>query len=294
MVLPLALNPTAPGQGALALEIRRDRADLAELLAQVNDEATFGRVIAERARLSPTGDEDHPLGVSIVPIHCGEIEFTRGQKAGQWIQSAELRRHDSPLPPAGNPRAVGTGDEGSADRYRRVTLQVRHDQFADARVGLFVARSEAWPEGYSPRPGQVVWSAGIDTWRRLAARGIWVHGSDESLGEGSAVSLRALFPRVQKWVKFSHTQGYDSPFSERIPTYRLERCAPLADLTGRTHFYWRSGAQFYEYLQANPEIRGAWHGCGPGNTFSMIRAAIGEERVRAFLSADVFRREVEQ
>ena len=103
MVLPLALNPTAPGQGALALEIRRDRADLAELLAGINDQATFGRVIAERARLSPTGDEDHPLGVSIVPIHCGEVEFTRGQKAGQWIQSAELRRHDSPLPPAANP-----------------------------------------------------------------------------------------------------------------------------------------------------------------------------------------------
>ena len=294
MVLPLALNPTAPGQGALAIEIRRDRADLAELLAPINDESTFGRVIAERARLSPTGDEDHPFGVSIVPIHCGEIEFTRGQKGGQWIQSAELRRHDTPLPPATSERAVWTGDEGSADRYRRVALPVRHDQFADARVGLFVARSEAWPDGYSPRPGQVVWSAGIDTWRRLAARGIWVHGSDESLGEDGGGTLKALFPRIQRWVKFSHVNGFDSPFSERVATYRLERCAPLADLSGRTHFFWRSGAQFHDYLQANPEIRGAWHGCGPGNTFSMIRAAIGEERVRAFLSADVFREEIEQ
>jgi hydroxymethylbilane synthase len=294
MVLPLALNPTAPGQGALALEILRSRGDLAELLAKINDEATFGRVIAERARLAPTGDEDHPLGVSIVPVHCGEIEFTRGQKSGQWIQSAELRRHDTRLPPAVSELAVWTGDEGSADRYRRVALQVRHDQFADARIGLFAARSEAWPDGFFPRPGQVVWSAAIDTWRRLAARGIWVHGSDESLGDGGALALRTLFPRVQRWVKFSHEQGYDSPFSERIATYRLERCAPLADLSGRTHFYWRSGAQFHDYLQANPEIRGAWHGCGPGNTFSMIRAAIGEERVRAFLSADVFRQEVDQ
>jgi hypothetical protein len=54
------------------------------------------------------------------------------------------------------------------------------------------------------------------------------------------------------------------------------------------------GAQFYDYLQANPEIRGAWHGCGPGNTFSMIRAPIGGERVRAFPSAEMFRQEVEQ
>jgi hydroxymethylbilane synthase len=294
MVLPLALNPTAPGQGALAIEIRRDRADLAGLLATINDEATFGRVVAERARLAPTGDEDHPLGVSIIPVHCGEVEFARGQQEGQWIQSAELRRHDTPLPPARDEDAVWVGDDSAADRYRRVALQVRHDQFADARIGLFVARSEAWPDGYTPRPGQVVWSAGIDTWRRLAARGIWVHGSDESLGEGGVQALSGLFPRVRGWVKFSHQQGFDSPYSERIATYRLERCAPLADLSGRTHFFWRSGAQFFDYLQANPEIRGAWHGCGPGNTFSMIRAAIGEERVRAFLSADGFRQEVKQ
>jgi hydroxymethylbilane synthase len=294
MVLPLALNPTAPGQGALALEILRDRSDLIGLLATINDDATYARVITERARLAPTGDEDHPLGVSIVPLPCGEIEFTRGQRAGQWIQSAELRRHDTPLPRARSPEAVWTGDEGELDRYRRVAVLVRHDQFADARIGLFVARSEAWPDGYTPRPGQVIWSAGIDTWRRLAARGIWVHGSDESLGEGSFQSLAGLFPRVQHWVKFSHDQGFDSPHSQRIPTYRLERCAPLADVSGRTHFFWRSGAQFNDYLQANPEIRGAWHGCGPGNTFSMIRAAIGEERVRAFLSADGFRHEIGQ
>lgn len=292
MVLPLALNPTAPGQGALALEIRRDRGDLIGLLAAINDEATYARVITERARLEPTGDEDHPLGVSIVPLPGGEIEFTRGQRAGQWIQSAELRRHDPPLPPARSQEAVWLGEEGEFGRYKRIALLVRHDEFSDARVGLFVARSEAWPDGYSPRPGQVVWSAGIDTWRRLAARGIWVHGSDESLGEGSFTAAAGLFPRVRHWVKFSHDQGFDSPHSQRIATYRLERCAPLADVSGRTHFFWRSGAQFHDYLQANPQIRGAWHGCGPGNTFSMIRAAIGEERVRAFLSADGFRREV--
>lgn len=294
MVLPLALNPTAPGQGALAIEIRRDRPELARLLGTIDHPPTCGHVMAERARLEPTGDEDHPLGVSIIPVHCGEIEFLRGQQAGQWIQDTRLRRHDSPLPPAASHHAVWTGEAGSADRYRRVALPVRHDRFADARIGLFVARSEAWPDGYVARPRQVVWSAGIDTWRRLAARGIWVHGCDESLGETAARGLEMLFPRVRSWVKFSHERGFDSATSERVATYRLERRTPLADLSGCTHFYWRSGAQFFEYLQANPEIRGAWHGCGPGNTFSMIRSAIGEDRVRAFLSADVFRREVEQ
>ena len=209
MVLPLALNPTAPGQGALALEIRRDRADLAALLAPVNDEATFGRVIAERARLSPTGDEDHPLGVSIVPLHCGEIEFTRGQKGGQWIQSADAcaatihrcrpRAANSPCGPA--TRAAPTAI--AASRCRCATTS-----------SPTPASASSWP---GPKPGPMAtprapgrWSGapGIDTWRRLAARGIWVHGSDESLGEGGAAALKTLFPRVQRWVKFSHEQGY--------------------------------------------------------------------------------------
>ena len=117
------------------------------------------------------------------------MEFTRGQKA----RAVDPERRTAPPRHAAaagrSEHAVWTGDEGSGDRYRRVALQVRHDQFADARIGLFVARSEAWPDGYTPRPGQVVWSAGIDTWRRLAARGIWVHGSDESLGEGGVAGL---------------------------------------------------------------------------------------------------------
>ena len=166
------------------------------MLAPINDIPTYGRVIAERARLAPTGDEDHPLGVSIVPIPNGEVEYTRGQQDGQWIQSAELRRHDKPLPPASRQDAVWIGEDGIADRYRRIALQVRHDEFSDARVGIFVARSEAWPEGYTPRPGQVIWSAGIDTWRKLAARGQWVHGSEESLGESGIQTLSGLFPRV--------------------------------------------------------------------------------------------------
>jgi hydroxymethylbilane synthase len=211
MVLPLALNPTAPGQGALALEIRRDRGRSCRV---VRPRQRRGRL---RPRASPSARGWRPPAMKTIRSACPSFpciaarsNSRAARQAGQWIQNAELRRHDSPLPPAANPHSVWTGDEGSADRYRRVALQVRHDQFADARVGLFVARSEAWPDGYLPRPGQVVWTAGIDTWRRLAARGIWVHGSDESLGEGGVAALKTLFPRVQRWVKFSHDLGFDS------------------------------------------------------------------------------------
>jgi len=288
MVLPLAPESHRAGAGApWPSEIRRERSDLGRVVSAYQWIRQLTAASSpRRARLAPTGDEDHPLGVSIVPVHCGEIEFTRGQRSGQWIQSAELRRqrHAVATRPPGE-RAVWTGEAGqrrsfiAASRCRCGTTS-----FAELARGVVSSpRSEAWPDGYSARPGQLVWRR---RHRYLApARGARHLGSRQRREPRRRAPIGAsarFFPRaVQRWVKFFPTNTATTRRSaNEIATYRLERCAPLADLSGHTHFYWRSGAQFYDYLQANPEIRGAWHGCGPGNTFSMIRAAIGEDRVR--------------
>ena len=49
-----------------------------------------------------------------------------------------------------------------------------------------------------------------------------------------------------------------------------------------------SGFDADDDATAANDLREAWHGCGPGNTLAMIRAAIGPERVRAFLSPEQF------
>jgi len=292
VVLPLTSNPAAPGQGALAIEVRRDRNDLHDLFAAVNHEPTFRRVQAERAALASAGDEDHPLGVSITPIDCGEVEFIRGRRDGARVATTELRRHDPPLPEAADAGSVWTGEPAGYGIFRRRPLAVPHDRIADPRCGLFVARAEALPAGYVQPDGQVVWTAGLETWRKLAARGIRVHGSEESLGEGDLSAIRNLYPHTERWIKLSHAAGRDFPGRERVVTYRLERHGALPDVGRHTHFFWRSGSQFLEYLREYPRLRAAWHGAGPGHTLGTIRAELGGERVRAFLSADHFRREV--
>lgn len=295
MVLPLAANPAAPAQGALAIEVRRDRADLAERLAAINHEPTFARVLEERAQLAATGEEDHPLGVSIVPVGRGpvatsaEAVFRRGSWRGARIESAELRDREPPLPPPARRGAVWTGERAGALAWRRVALGSGTAQAGAGPTGLLVARDEALPDAWLAGAEPVVWTAGLATWRRLAARGVWVSGSDESLGETGALAARHLFAQVGRWVKLTHEAGYDPPQAARVATYRLERVRPLEDIGHHSHFFWRSGSQFREYLRAHPRLRDAWHGCGPGNTLAIIRAQIGPERVRAFLSAAHFR-----
>ena len=44
-VIPLSVNPSSPGQGALAVEIRSDDTNLKKLLSEINNEADYANVI---------------------------------------------------------------------------------------------------------------------------------------------------------------------------------------------------------------------------------------------------------
>ncbi len=156
-----------------------------------------------------------------------------------------------------------------------------------------MARADALPPDWTPHERQCIWTPGLSTWRKLAARGIPVSGSDESLGETAAADVRHLFPALHRWIKLSHDSGFDPGRAQLLATYRLERARPPLEVHNHTHFFWNSGSQFLEYLRATPGLdRAALHGGGPGNTLKILRATLGEQRVRPFLSAAQFRAEL--
>jgi hydroxymethylbilane synthase len=292
MVLPLSHMPAAPGQGALAIEIGRGRADIEALLAAIHHAPSFERVQRERAWLAPTADEDHPCGISIVPHSTGDIQFRRGRMLDRTISFAALHRTAPPLPKAATARDIWIDGEDEALGTARLPLPTATSEYRDPNSMLLVARADALPSGYRPPPGQVVWTAGVDTWRTLAAQGLWVNGTDDGLGEGAARNLDALFPHVNRSIKLSHAEGFDSIHSERIATYRVAHTAAPRSLIGRTHFYWRSGSRFLGALRAYPWLKERWHGCGPGNSLRLLEASVGADRVRAFLTSAAFRAEV--
>lgn len=290
MIVPLVVNPAAPGQGALAIESLRGRADLAARLAEVNDARSFELVARERAQLARLGDDETPIGISALDLPFGEVEFLRGDGADGPVERVTLTRRGAPLPRPRSSAAVWVGDAEGADPFERVAVPGLVTP--PARVGLLVARAEALPSHWTPADTQVVWSAGLATWRRLAARGVWVSGSDESLGETGARAAHLLFPDVKRWLKLTHAEGYDPPIGERVATYRLEEVRAPLPVLDCTHFFWRSGSQFMAYLRAFPGLERAWHGCGPGNTLRQLRDLLPAGRVQPFLSAGQFRAEL--
>jgi len=289
LVLPLSQCPAAPAQGALAIEARCDSPWRA-LLAAINDRDTYETVTAERDRAMALGEEE-PLGITRLRFDYGDVEFVRGSRADQPFAEQSLYRHGPSLPRPENAERVWLDAHHDGAARERESLH-SEPQIFDAATGLLIARADALPYGSFVDPETPLWTPGLATWRKLADRGLWVVGSDDSLGETGAVAIRAWYPRARAWLKLSHTEGFWTPLATLVATYRTRRRKALAPVAQYSHFYWSSGTQLRDYLREFPQLRDSWHGCGPGNTYRIARELLGPERVRPFLSAEQFRTEL--
>jgi hydroxymethylbilane synthase len=273
-VLPLQVNPPAAAQGALALEILKNREDLKNLLVEINDQVSFETVAEERRILKSFGGGCHQkIGVAILEKPFGRLKALRGltdqgEKLDLW--TLENKNHwkfsKSEIWPLEKPRL-----------FRRVT---READFSRAKnKNWWLARAEALPEGWTVPPETLVWTSGLDTWKKLAERGVWVNGSAEGLGEREAMSLEALAPEAAgdaSWIKLSHGKAGGFSSRELLATYDLEE-ETIDVPAGKKCYFWTSGSAAEAAFKRRSELKEARHACGPGNTYQSLRKLIGDE-----------------
>ena len=92
MVIPLSLNPCAPGQGAIAIEVNSKREDIIELIKKINHNETYSQVAEEREILQNYGGGCHQkIGVSIEDKFFGKILTIKGPtEEGLEIEKREI------------------------------------------------------------------------------------------------------------------------------------------------------------------------------------------------------------
>jgi hydroxymethylbilane synthase len=273
MVLPIRDFPTAPAQGALAIEVASNRQDVIDLVTAVSHGPTLRAVTAERAILTASGGGCHEaVGATVLVRDYGDVRSVRGRAPDGTLFDEWSLRSPHPAPPrAANLDAIFPRPDERADA-RRQPLDVPLALPADAD-GFWIARAEAAPAGFVPAPHQLVWAAGSRTWHKLAAQGIWVHGCSDSLGDEELPAVDRLAGRAVSWTRLTHEDAAaDTP--NAIATYTVRRTLP-DDLTSRTHFFWTSGSLFRRALQAHPGIARAWHASGPGRTARALRDVLG-------------------
>jgi len=264
MVLPLRENPSAPAQGALAIEIVRRRSDIRELVAPLNCDEAFASVSREREILKSYGGGCHQkIGASVLRRPFGEITFLRGlTDNGQALDDYSLSSSRSRPPKIARVQLwpLSPFDVDWFSRERIPTTRV------DPASALWIARANALPDDWSLDSGQVVWASGLRTWKRLARRGVWVRGCAEGLGEQESPNIETLAGSSLSWIKLTHTAGYDEGAFRTLATYRLVPKSAEIDMNGKRYFFWKSGSIFEHALSLNPWIGEMTHFCGPGNT----------------------------
>jgi len=290
MVLPIKEVPSAPAQGALAVEVAATAA--AEVVSSVNaisHRPTWDAVMMERDILAAYGGGCHQaVGATVLTRDYGHIVSVRARSANggrdeRWsLETTTVRRP----PRAHDADAIWPSPDPAERRTERRAAEIKEP--ADGR-GFFVARAEALPQAWQMTdPARVVWTAGTTTWRKLAKRGVWVNGSSEGLGD-DAPDVRWLNGRQIDWHRLTHS-GVAEP--EAMATYHVDEVLP-SDLDRKTHFFWTSGVSARRAFERWPSIRAGWHGSGPGRTARTLRELMGDtDRVGIWLDYDQWRQEV--
>jgi hydroxymethylbilane synthase len=268
MVLPLKEFPTAPAQGALALEVASHRSDVLECVRAVDHAATRSAVESERAILESYGGGCHEaIGSTVLIRDYGRVVSVRARFPGTLDRTTWSLVTTHPVPPrVPVDRTWPRPDE--RHRAQRRPLDVHQPKVFD---GVWVARAEALPESWTPDAFSVVWAAGSRTWERLASRGIWVNGCADGLGDAEQPNVDLLAGRDVEWRRLTHNRSADPT---GLATYAVDDALP-ADLGQRTHFFWTSGSLFREAVETFPSIRDGWHASGPGRTSRILRDTLG-------------------
>jgi hydroxymethylbilane synthase len=296
MVLPLTECPTAPGQGALAVECREDDAATLTLVRQLNDEISGRQVDEERDVLAHYGGGCHQrFGATCISHEfCGNVLYVRGSGAhGEKLDY--VRWVSLPASPGGRVHAWD-GMRVRENAFTDDTVRMEMDTaLFMSEAAVFIAHSRALPAGSEERvAGRRVWTAGTASWRRLAARGVWVEGCAEGLGfdwicptlEEAVLGL----PGLDDWQILTHAAAIETwTRGQVIGTYALpeHEATVIEDADRVTHVFWATGSQYRQFADQLP--RGVHHACGPGKTAELIRAA-GAQPFTVFPSVQEWRR----
>ena len=284
-VIPLSVNPSSPGQGALAVEIRSEDTNLKKILSEINNEADYENVILERNELQKYGGGCHQkIGVSFLNTHFGKVKYSKGENidGSTFYEKTIYKNNNLSSLKAKSYDEIFPAEISDYSFFSRIIIEKSAKQLAELKDKcIWISRQSALPKNTNIDSSNIIWVSGLETWKNIAKRGIWVNGSSDGLGEGIDSNIQYL--TQNKWIKLTHLDAPPSKIKKTIFTYKLEKNNIFHNLENKTYFYWMSSSAFKFALSEFPSIRDKFHFCGPGNTYNEIKNILGQDSKNLFI-----------
>ena len=275
MVIPLSQNPSSPGQGALGIEIKKENTKLKEIITKITDPLTMYCVNQERKILEKYGGGCHQkIGVSFFPTFFGLMksekgESDKGEKFYCWEKSeTQIKKNETITEDMIFPNSLKEYKLFQRKQINQSIIKINNIK----NHCLWISRKSALPQNSKISLSNIVWTSGVETWKDLANRGIWVNGTSDGMGEDFNPNILNLtsFP----WIKLTHSQAPKTTIDNVIETYELNEMPIKEDLSSKKYFFWMSSTAFNYALRENPSIINSNHSCGPGNTYKELKKVI--------------------
>ena len=284
MVIPCSQNPCAPGQGALAIEVKSGNKKVTKLLSEINDLDVFKNVEDEREKLKKYGGGCHQkIGVSIENHPLGKIITEKGLTPdNELIDNRSFLPFKEELSRFENP--IKDFYPKLKKDFKLFSRSIINEGIKELEIlknsGFYISRASSIEKGTSIDLSNVVWTSGIENWFKLAKKGIWVNGTSDSLGEEQ--SQPSSLHKKLNWFLVSHVDS-QSKDKKLLATYKLVPETDIEDLSLYSHFYWMSISSFKEALKRFPSIENAEHSCGLGKTFDELNK-LYPNKIKPFLN----------
>ncbi len=283
MILPLSHNPTAPAQGALAVECRRDDSNTLSVLRKLHDPSTEKLIVKEREILSEWGGGCHQKLGATAFIHenIGELLIIKGEHPdGKKIASLRWE-----LPKL---EKIKTLDVWNGRKFRSDSALIDELSFdlKPKNNVYYLTHSRALTKKISFNSNEIVWTSGANSWFRLAERGVWVQACTEELGVPALKELMDIrvLRNPEKVTVLTHEdaiQDWENRGFDTFATYRIPESKTLYDesvihkLKNAKLIFWSSASQ-YEMLK-NQFRADALHFCGLGKSAEKLRPILKEK-----------------
>lgn len=282
IVVPIQESPTAPAQGALAIECHLDNDPVLSMLQKLHHAPTEHAVHEERQILQQWGGGCHQkLGANFVTNKYGGKLFIRGERPnGEFV--IETRNLGKVPYSASQFTKVEASDlfnfeKRALSTEEKSALKIASVCFvAHSRVLEFLGEQEM-----ESLINKRVWVSGMKSWHKLAAKGIWVEGSVEYKGFDyfQTFKNKSLLRMKDKTAFLTHAESaVDDPNATSIACYTHQFREIPKKITDSSHLYWSSGLPFSTVWsklgtpEKQAEFRKKIHASGAGKTAAAIRA----------------------
>jgi hydroxymethylbilane synthase len=290
-ILPQSVFPSAASQGALGIEIKKDRDDggyLLSLLDQLNHQITIEEVSRERKAFKEYGGGCHlAVGIHVKKVADTFLHVHAGEVDGKSIKLKKLEDQKQWPSIKGRKLFIGlpkTDREGLVcDQYVAKIPQTKNLNLSHQHV--FVTSRYTLPTlkaSQASRP-QGLWAAGVKTAELLAQDGFWINGSADSLGTADlkvfqqSNVLKMMHPQIlDQWTVLSHQEA-TSDIGQVVGCYDRKNQEVSEDFVQKMKdvgaCFWTSIHQYHAYLEKFPFLKDTHHYCGLGKTWQEFKAA---------------------